>query len=233
MIDGVTYALSLLPSGIVRQDKFSVVGNGVVVDPWAFVDEVSRVAEKGVAVTPDRLMIAENAVLILPLHVDLDIRRERQRGNDKIGTTGRGIGPAYEDKVGRVPFALVTCEIRSWYASVWLMCCAITMRLPRAWAKTNTTWGATLLMAIAPSILPSRALLGVHCNRRRLRGRKSYSKAQGTMLDADHGTYPLSPVRTSSLVRPQQALVWVRKMSACFGDHQGLYHSRRLRSVPN
>ena len=101
VIDGVTYALSLLPSGIVRQDKFSVVGNGVVVDPWAFVDEVSRVAEKGVAVTPDRLMIAENAVLILPLHVDLDIRRERQRGNDKIGTTGRGIGPAYEDKVGR------------------------------------------------------------------------------------------------------------------------------------
>jgi adenylosuccinate synthase len=101
VIDGVTYKLSLLPSGIVRPGKLSVIGNGVVVDPWALVDEIGRLQQLGVAVTRDNLRIAENAVLILPLHRELDALREEAAGAGQIGTTRRGIGPAYEDKVGR------------------------------------------------------------------------------------------------------------------------------------
>src|SRR5689334_12775910 len=95
-----TYKLSLLPSGVV-QGKLSVIGNGVVVDPWALLDEIGRVAAQGVEITPEVLVLADNACLILPIHRDLDAAREAQAGAGKIGTTGRGIGPAYEDKVGR------------------------------------------------------------------------------------------------------------------------------------
>ena len=101
VIDGITYKLSLLPSGVVREDKLSVIGNGVVIDPWALFKEIDILASQGVNVTPDRLKIAQNAVLILPLHGNLDRAREEARGTEKIGTTGRGIGPAYEDKVAR------------------------------------------------------------------------------------------------------------------------------------
>src|SRR4051812_8363082 len=94
------YKLSLLPSGVV-QGKLSIVGNGVVVDPWAFLDEIARVQAQGVEIGPELLVLADNACLILPLHRDLDQAREKQAGVNKIGTTGRGIGPAYEDKVGR------------------------------------------------------------------------------------------------------------------------------------
>ena len=101
VIDGVTYKLSLLPSGIVRGGKMSVLGNGVVIDPWALVAEIEKLADQGVVVTPDNLKIAENAVLILPVHQELDVIRETSNKGTKIGTTKRGIGPAYEDKVGR------------------------------------------------------------------------------------------------------------------------------------
>jgi adenylosuccinate synthase len=101
VIGNTTYKLSLLPSGIVRPGKLAVIGNGVVVDPWALLREIETVRAQGVAITPDNLMIAENASLILPLHSRLDLLREEARGANKIGTTGRGIGPAYEDKVGR------------------------------------------------------------------------------------------------------------------------------------
>ncbi|MDO9127275.1 MAG: adenylosuccinate synthetase, partial [Parvibaculum sp.] len=101
VIDGVTYKLSLLPSGIVRKGKLSILGNGVVLDPWAFAKEVDELASKGVTVTPDNLKIAENAVLILPVHRELDEMREGANSGVKIGTTKRGIGPAYEDKAGR------------------------------------------------------------------------------------------------------------------------------------
>lgn len=102
VIDGTTYKLSLLPSGIVRQNKLSVIGNGVVVDPWALLAEIDRLKEQGVDITPDNLRLAENACLILPLHGNLDRAREAAAsGDNKIGTTGRGIGPAYEDRVGR------------------------------------------------------------------------------------------------------------------------------------
>ena len=101
VIDGVTYKLSLLPSGLVRPGKLSIIGNGVVVDPWHLAKEIEGIRSQGVHVGPDNLKIAENATLILPLHRELDQLRESAAGGQKIGTTGRGIGPAYEDKVGR------------------------------------------------------------------------------------------------------------------------------------
>src|SRR5690606_6191961 len=101
VIGGVTYKLSLLPSGVVRPGKLSVIGNGVVIDPWALADEIARLEAQGVVISPDNLRIAENATLILPLHRELDALREAAAGAGQIGTTKRGIGPAYEDKVGR------------------------------------------------------------------------------------------------------------------------------------
>ena len=101
VIDGVTYKLSLLPSGVVRGGKLSVIGNGVVLDPWALMDEIESIRTQGVSVDETNLMIAENTPLILPIHGELDRAREAQNSVAKIGTTGRGIGPAYEDKVGR------------------------------------------------------------------------------------------------------------------------------------
>ncbi|PJN94588.1 adenylosuccinate synthase, partial [Amaricoccus sp. HAR-UPW-R2A-40] len=101
VIDGQVFKLSLLPSGIVRPGKLSVIGNGVVLDPWALLAEIDKLTAMGVAISPETLMIAENTPLILPLHQDLDRLREEAAGSAKIGTTGRGIGPAYEDKVGR------------------------------------------------------------------------------------------------------------------------------------
>src|SRR5262245_18592757 len=99
VIDGTEYKLSLLPSGIVRGGKLSVIGNGVVIDPFALCEEMDKITAKGVSITPQNLLISENACLILPMHGALDRARETAKGNSKIGTTGRGIGPAYEDKV--------------------------------------------------------------------------------------------------------------------------------------
>ena len=101
VIDGVTYKLSLLPSGVVRPGKLAVIGNGVVVDPWALNAEIEKLRAQGVVVTPDNLIVAENAALILPLHRELDVARESANSVQALGTTKRGIGPAYEDKVGR------------------------------------------------------------------------------------------------------------------------------------
>ena len=101
VIDGTVYKLSLLPSGILRDGKLGVIGNGVVLDPWSLMAEIDKIAGQGVTVGPHNLMIAENTPLILPVHQDLDKMREDAAGKAKIGTTGRGIGPAYEDKVGR------------------------------------------------------------------------------------------------------------------------------------
>src|ERR1700742_4274638 len=109
VINGIEYKLSLLPSGIVREGTLSIIGSGVVVDPAALVAEIDRVKEKGVSITPQNLVLAENATLILPVHGALDRAREAAKGSGKIGTTGRGIGPAYEDKVGRR--ALRVCDL--------------------------------------------------------------------------------------------------------------------------
>ena len=101
VIGGKTFKFSLLPSGIARPDKLSIIGNGVVVDPWALIDEIERMRAQGLAITPKNLLVAENAPLILPLHRELDTVRETSNSGTRIGTTKRGIGPAYEDKVGR------------------------------------------------------------------------------------------------------------------------------------
>jgi len=101
VIDGITYKLSLLPSGVVRPGKLSIIGNGVVLDPVALIEEIKRLGAQGIKVTPDTLRIAENVTLILPLHQELDAARESSNSGTRIGTTRRGIGPAYEDKVGR------------------------------------------------------------------------------------------------------------------------------------
>ena len=101
VIDGITYKLRLLPSGIVRKDKISVIGNGVVIDPWALLDEIEEIKSKGININEKNLIISESATLILPFHKEMDEIREDAAGNSKIGTTRRGIGPAYEDKVGR------------------------------------------------------------------------------------------------------------------------------------
>ena len=100
VVDSKTYKLSLLPSGIVRE-KLSVIGSGVVVDPWALLKEIEKISEQGITVSPDKLVLADNASLILDIHKKIDLAREKKRGKNKIGTTGRGIGPAYEDKVAR------------------------------------------------------------------------------------------------------------------------------------
>ena len=101
VINGKTYKLSILPSGIVRQDKISVIGNGVVIDPWALLDEIEAIKKTGIKISSENLKISNSATLILPIHSQIDKAREIQRGDSKIGTTGRGIGPAYEDKVSR------------------------------------------------------------------------------------------------------------------------------------
>ena len=101
VINGITYKLRLLPSGIVRKDKISIIGNGVVIDPWALLDEINEIRKKGINITPKNLIISESANLILPFHREMDEIREDAAGKAKIGTTRRGIGPAYEDKVGR------------------------------------------------------------------------------------------------------------------------------------
>src|ERR671932_2920672 len=109
VVGNVEYKLSLLPSGVVRQGKLSIIGNGVVVDPWALLAEIEAKRAQGVAISPENLRVAENAALILPLHAAIDRAREEARGERRIGTTGRGIGPAYEDKAGRR--AIRVCDL--------------------------------------------------------------------------------------------------------------------------
>ncbi|MGH6928713.1 MAG: adenylosuccinate synthase [Dongiaceae bacterium] len=193
VIGNRTFKLSLLPSGIVRPGKLSIIGNGVVVDPWALLKEIDGLKAQGVAVTPDNLLIAENAPLILPLHSDLDRLREAARGDRKIGTTGRGIGPAYEDKIARR--AIRVCDL----AAPELLDERIDMLLLHHNAllrgmSTAEIDGRALrdsLLAIAPRVLPFVTSVWQKLDQVRLRGdRILFEGAQGAMLDIDHGTYP-------------------------------------------
>ena len=201
-----TYKLSLLPSGVVRPGKLGIIGNGVVVDPWALLNEIETVGKQGVAVTPDNLMLADNAALILPLHAQLDRLREEQRGPDRIGTTGRGIGPAYEDKVARR--AIRVCDLADPEA--------LGMRIEALLAHHNALLkglgappvdGRKLrdeILAIAPRILPYARNVWSHLASMRRRGERIlFEGAQGTMLDIDHGTYPY--VTSSNTVSGQAA----------------------------
>ncbi|MCC6306108.1 MAG: adenylosuccinate synthase [Rhodobacteraceae bacterium] len=193
VIDGVTYKLSLLPSGIVRRGKLSVIGNGVVLDPWALLDEIGRLAAQGVAVTPANLMIAENAALILPVHGELDRAREAEAGRGRIGTTGRGIGPAYEDKVGRRSVRVADLADAATLATRLdrLLVHHDALRRGLGLAPVDRAALEAGLAAVAPRILPfAGPVWKVLAEARRAGRRILFEGAQGALLDIDFGTYP-------------------------------------------
>ncbi len=206
VVGETTYKLSLLPSGVVRPGKLSILGNGVVVDPWAFLDEIDRIRAQGVEISPDTLKLAENAALILPMHGAVDRAREAARGDDKIGTTGRGIGPAYEDKVGRR--ALRVCDLadpdllRRRTASLLVHHNALLRGLG---APEQEGEGLIAdLLEIAPRLLPYTDRVWERLDEaRRANKRILFEGAQGAMLDVDHGTYPF--VTSSHTVAGQAA----------------------------
>ena len=187
------FKLSLLPSGIVRPGKLAVIGNGVVLDPWALFSEIDKLSGQGVAISTDNLMIAENTPLILPLHQDLDKIREEAAGASKIGTTGRGIGPAYEDKVGRRAIRVADLGDEE----------TLEARLDRLLAHHDALrqgLGAPAvdraelkakLLEIAPKLLPYAQPVWKILNEQRRAGKRIlFEGAQGSLLDIDFGTYP-------------------------------------------
>lgn len=206
VIDGVTYKLSLLPSGIVRPGKLSIIGNGVVIDPWALISEIEKLSSQGVSVSRANLRIAGNATLILPLHGELDRIREEAAGAAKIGTTGRGIGPAYEDKVGRR--AIRVNDL----ADLSILGPKIERLLAHHNALRRGLGQAEILAAdlfkqlseIAPKILVySDAVWSLLDEVKREGKRILFEGAQGVLLDIDHGTYPY--VTSSNTVAGQAA----------------------------
>ncbi len=206
VIDGTTYKLSLLPSGVVRPGKLSIIGNGVVVDPWALVEELERVRALGVNLTPETLCIAENAALILPSHGAVDRAREAAQGGSAIGTTGRGIGPAYEDKVGRRAVRL--CDLadedalRERLDALLLHHNAILRGLGEAEFPAEEVMAQ--LREVAPKVLPFAERTWQCLYDARKAGRRIlFEGAQGAMLDVDHGTYPY--VTSSNTVAGQAA----------------------------
>ncbi|GGF79434.1 adenylosuccinate synthetase [Azorhizobium oxalatiphilum] len=193
VIGGVTYKLSLLPSGVVRPGKMSVIGNGVVLDPQALVDELSRLEAQGVHVGPERLRIAENTPLILPLHRELDALRENASEGTRIGTTKRGIGPAYEDKVGRRAIRLVDLvDPAALPAKVdRLLTHHNLIRRGLGVEEVNPQALVDELIAIAPKVLPYMDRVWELLSKARKDGKKIlFEGAQGALLDVDHGTYP-------------------------------------------
>lgn len=206
VVDGVSYKLSLLPSGVVRGTP-SVIGNGVVIDPWALQREIEAIAAQGVVITPDVLMVADNCALILPLHGNLDRAREEAAGKGRIGTTGRGIGPAYEDKVARR--AIRVCDLADPDS--------LDMKIDRLLTHHNALLkglGAEPLKAeairveletIAPKILPyARPVWRELAAYRKAGKRILFEGAQGALLDVDHGTYPF--VTSSNTLAGQAAV---------------------------
>jgi adenylosuccinate synthase len=206
VIDGVTYKLSLLPSGVVRPGKLAIIGNGVVVDPWAFLEEIARVQALGVPITPENLLLAENAALILPLHRELDRFRETSNSGTRIGTTGRGIGPAYEDKVGRRALRVIDLKDPASLPNKIERLLAHHNALRRG-AGVDEVDGAALareLGEIAPKVIPYAAPVWRKLDEVRKQGRRVlFEGAQGALLDVDHGTYPY--VTSSNTVAGQAA----------------------------
>ncbi|HWK39649.1 MAG TPA: adenylosuccinate synthase [Hyphomicrobium sp.] len=206
VIGDKTFKLSLLPSGVVRAGKLGVIGNGVVVDPWALCTEIEKLGAQGVAVNRDNLRIAENATLILPLHRELDALREEAAGAGKIGTTGRGIGPAYEDKVGRR--AIRVQDLRN-LATLGGKIDRILVHhnaLRRGLSQPEISKEALIaeLTEIAPKILPFVDVTWDLLDRERKAGKRIlFEGAQGALLDIDHGTYPF--VTSSNTVAAQAA----------------------------
>ena len=197
------YKLSLLPSGLV-QGKLSMIGNGVVIDPYALFAEIERVSEQGVKTGPDNLVIAENACLILPFHQDLDAARENAAGSKKIGTTGRGIGPAYEDKVGRRAIRVGDLSDRETLEAKMerLMAHHKALRIGLDLPPIDGDKIIENLLQLAPRLLPYVKPVWLELeNARKAQKRVLFEGAQGIMLDIDHGTYPY--VTSSSVVAGQ------------------------------
>ena len=193
VIDGITYKLRLLPSGIVRKNKISIIGNGVVVDPWALLDEIKEIKSKGVNVEPNNFIISESANLILPFHREMDEIREDAAGKGKIGTTRRGIGPAYEDKVGRRSIRVM--DLRSEknldqrLESVLLHHNAIRKGLGKKIYEKNQL--KKDLLKIAPELLKFSQPVWFKIDEfKKQKKRILFEGAQGILLDVDHGTYP-------------------------------------------
>ncbi|MEZ5814164.1 MAG: adenylosuccinate synthase [Alphaproteobacteria bacterium] len=206
VIDGVTYKLHLLPSGIVRKSKVSIIGNGVVIDPWALMEEIKTIQAQGVDVNPEKLMIAENAPLILPVHGALDEANEIARGNKPIGTTKRGIGPAYEDKIARRAIRVCDLEypdvMKEKLERMMLHHNALLRGLGAEEVSADEIFDA--LMAVRDEILPYKAVTWRVLDQARLEGKKIlFEGAQGMMLDVDHGTYPY--VTSSNMAAGQAA----------------------------
>ena len=193
VIDDVTYKLRLLPSGIVRKNKISVIGNGVVVDPWALLDEIKEIKLKGVEVNENNFIISDSATLILPFHKEMDEIREDAAGKGKIGTTRRGIGPAYEDKVGRRSIRVMDLRSESnldhRLENVLLHHNAIRKGLRKKIYKKNEL--KKQLLKIAPEILKFSQPVWLKIDEFKKRKKKIlFEGAQGILLDVDHGTYP-------------------------------------------
>jgi adenylosuccinate synthase len=204
VVGDTTYKLALLPSGVV-QGKLSVIGNGVVVDPQALVDEIAKIEAQGIKITPEKLVLSDQACLILPFHRDLDAAREAQAGASQIGTTKRGIGPAYEDKVGRR--AIRVADLEDPDAVAWkidrLIAHHNALRRGLELPEIDVPGLKAELAALAPKILPFaqpawRVLEAARQDSKRI----LFEGAQGALLDVDHGTYPFV---TSSNVAAGQA----------------------------
>ncbi len=193
VIDGITYKLRLLPSGVVRKNKISIIGNGVVVDPWALLEEIKEIKLKGVEINPENFIISESANLILPFHKEMDEIREDAAGKEKIGTTRRGIGPAYEDKVGRRSIRVM--DLRSEknldqrLESVLSHHNVIRRGLNKKIFKKEQL--KKDLLKIAPEILKFSKPVWLKIDEfKRQKKRILFEGAQGILLDVDHGTYP-------------------------------------------
>ena len=206
VIDGKVYKLSLLPSGIVRGGKLSVIGNGVVVDPWHLVTEIDKLRGQGVDISPENLILAENASLILPIHGELDRGREAQTGVAKIGTTGRGIGPAYEDKVGRraIRVADIFDEATLDTRIGRLLTHHNALRAGLGLEPVDPVALKAQILDIAPKIKPyAGPVWKVLTDARRAGKRILFEGAQGSLLDIDFGTYPY--VTSSNVIAGQAA----------------------------
>ena len=231
VIDGVTYKLALLPSGIVRGGKLSVIGNGVVIDPWALSKEIKYITDLGIKVTPNNLKIAENATLILPLHQKLDSLREGSNKNVKIGTTKRGIGPAYEDKVGRRSIRLADLankDTLSGKVERLVNHHNIVLR-GMGHEELNPAKVFDELTSIANEILPFKARVSSILSDARKAGKRIlFEGAQGVMLDVDHGTYPfvtssntISPTALSGVGQNTKALNFVLGITKAYTTRVG------------
>jgi len=207
VIDGVTYKLRLLPSGIVRKNKISIIGNGVVIDPWALLEEIEEIKSKGIEINTDNFIISDSATLILPFHKEMDEIREDAAGKGKIGTTRRGIGPAYEDKIGRRSIRVMDLAFKD----------NLDHKLKKALHHHNAIRKGLRqkiykkdklkkeLLKIAPEILKFAKPVWLKIDEFKKKKKKIlFEGAQGILLDVDHGTYPF--VTSSNTVASSAAI---------------------------